>query len=61
MGRVWADRVVHSAFARNAIAQEAATEGELADLAREWTAWGRQEDAWFVILHSEVRARKVSR
>lgn len=58
---VWADRVVHSAFARNAIAQEAATETELAELAREWTAWGEQQDAWFVVLHSEVRARKGSR
>ncbi|WP_420113620.1 class I SAM-dependent methyltransferase [Pseudactinotalea sp.] len=54
----WADRVQHSSFARHAIDGGHATEAELAELAAAWHDWAARDEAWFVVVHGEVLARR---
>jgi 2-polyprenyl-3-methyl-5-hydroxy-6-metoxy-1,4-benzoquinol methylase len=54
---LWADRVVHSALADQAVERGLATADELRDLAGAWRIWGAAPDAWFVVLHGELLAR----
>lgn len=53
---LWADRVVQSALAEQAVARGLSTEAELRDLAEAWRAWGREPAAWFTVLHGELLA-----
>ncbi|PHH84489.1 hypothetical protein CDD83_1862 [Cordyceps sp. RAO-2017] len=55
---LWAERTVSSAFAQSALGAGLATEAELDETAAAWIRWGRQEDAWFSLLHGEVICRK---
>ena len=55
-GGLWADRVVGSAFAEQAVDRGLATRAELDDLADAWRAWSGSPDGWFGILHGEIRA-----
>lgn len=54
---LWADRVVRSAFADQALACGAADVAALRQLRAAWTDWGSRPDAWFLIPHGEVLAR----
>lgn len=54
---LWADRVVASAFARNAIDKGHATEDELKWISQIWRQWGAMEDGWFAVLHGEIICR----
>lgn len=54
---VWADRVVGSAFAEQAVAYGFATPTALARTAAGWRAWGATEDGWFVMPNGEIIAR----
>ncbi|MFL6098993.1 MAG: methyltransferase domain-containing protein [Actinomycetales bacterium] len=54
---LWADRVVHSALAEQALGGGLATAEELQSLGDAWRAWGDAPDAWFVVLHGELLAR----
>ena len=45
-----------SAFAEQAIDGGLATPAELEDIAAAWRAWSESPDAWFGILHGELRA-----
>jgi SAM-dependent methyltransferase len=54
---VWAERVVRSAFATQAVAYGLAAAAELAALADGWRDWGRRPGAVFVIVHGELLAR----
>jgi ubiquinone/menaquinone biosynthesis C-methylase UbiE/GNAT superfamily N-acetyltransferase len=56
-GGLWADRVVDSALAHQAVDRGFATEQELADLASGWRRWASDEDGWFSVLHGEILAR----
>jgi SAM-dependent methyltransferase len=56
-GGLWADRVVGSALARQAVDRGIATEAELRQIAQGWRRWAEQEDGWFTVLHGEVLAR----
>ena len=56
-GGLWADRVVDSALARQAVDRGLATERELAGIAAGWRRWAEQEDGWFSVLHGEILAR----
>ena len=56
-GGLWADRVVGSDFARQAVERELATPVELAALAAGWRRWAAEDDGWFSVLHGEVLAR----
>lgn len=56
-GGLWADRVVHSAFAEQAVSYGLSDPAELVDLAAGWGTWAGAEDGIFVVLGVEVLAR----
>ncbi len=53
---MWADRVIESAFATQAIERGLATEADLARLSAGWRRWATASDGWFAVLHGEVIA-----
>jgi SAM-dependent methyltransferase len=55
---LWADRTVASAYADRATEGGHATGEQLDAVAAAWREWGRQEDAWFSVLHGEILCRK---
>lgn len=55
-GGSWADRIASSAFADSARAL-GCSDADLDAMAAAWRAWGREPDAWFVIVHAELLAR----
>ncbi|MFC8195434.1 methyltransferase domain-containing protein [Streptomyces sp. NPDC057298] len=55
---LWADRTVASAYADRATEGGHATAEQLHAVADAWREWGRQEDAWFSVLHGEILCRK---
>jgi SAM-dependent methyltransferase len=56
-GGLWADRVVDSDLARQAVDRGFATVAELAVVADGWRRWAEHEDGWFSVLHGEILAR----
>jgi ubiquinone/menaquinone biosynthesis C-methylase UbiE len=54
--QTWAERVVSSAFASQAVAAGLTDRAELEDLAAGFRWWGEQPDAWFAVLHGELLA-----
>lgn len=54
-GGMWADRIVESAIAGQAVAGGHADAAELRDIAAAWRAWAAHPDGWFAILHGEIR------
>jgi hypothetical protein len=55
-GGLWADRVVGSALAEQAVERGFATAEELAEVAAGWRRWAEHHDGWFSVLHGEVLA-----
>ncbi len=55
-GEMWAERVVQSNFATNAVKFGAATISELEDLHNGWLDWSNRENAQFIVHHHEVVA-----
>lgn len=56
-GGTWAQRVVESAFAKQAVDSGAATSTDLERLAAGWRRWAAADDGWFSVLHGEIIAR----
>ena len=56
-GGTWAERVLRSSFAEQALAQGASSPDELAELSEAWRRWMAHPDAWFAILHAEILCR----
>ena len=56
-GGMWADRIVASAMAEQAVAEGFATGPELAGLADGWREWAASRDGWFAILSGEILCR----
>ncbi|MEP7091392.1 MAG: methyltransferase domain-containing protein [Nocardioidaceae bacterium] len=56
-GGLWADRVVDSDLARQAVERGVATADELVAIAGGWRRWAEQDDGWFSVLHGEILAR----
>lgn len=54
--QTWAERVVSSSFADQALAGGFADRAELEELSDAWRSWGEHPDAWFAVLHGEVLA-----
>jgi ubiquinone/menaquinone biosynthesis C-methylase UbiE len=54
---IWADRVVGSAFAAQALDYGFADTAGLARIAAGWRAWGASDDGWFVMPNGEIIAR----
>ena len=57
-GGLWADRVLLSAFAEQAIEYGLAGRDELEAIAAAWRRWAEQPDGFFAVLHVEVLARR---
>jgi SAM-dependent methyltransferase len=56
-GGMWADRVVESSTATQALERELTTAAELDDIARAWRAWIDADAGWFAVLHGELLCR----
>ncbi len=56
-GGLWADRMVHSGVARQAVDRGIATADELEQVADGWRRWAEHDDGWFSVLHGEILAR----
>jgi len=53
----WADRMLESRFAEQAVDSGEATRADLERVARGWREWAAAEDGWMSVLHGEVLAR----
>ncbi|HKD98500.1 MAG TPA: methyltransferase domain-containing protein [Micromonosporaceae bacterium] len=56
-GGMWADRVVGSDFARQAVDAGLATTGDLARISRAWLAWAEASDGWLALPNGEILCR----
>ncbi len=56
-GGLWADRIVESDVAQQAVERGIATVAELAVIAAGWRRWADQDAGWFSVLHGEILAR----
>ena len=57
-GELWAERVVRSSFAQQAMATDLARQRDLERLARAWRRWATSGDGLFVIPNVEVVCRR---
>lgn len=56
-GGLWAERVLASDYARQAVDGGHATPSDLDDMAAGFRAWAEHPDGWFAVFHAEVIAR----
>lgn len=55
---LWAERTVVSSFATTAIDANIAKKDDLEKVAEVWRKWGKEQDAWFSVLHGEIISYK---
>jgi ubiquinone/menaquinone biosynthesis C-methylase UbiE len=53
-GGMWADRILHTAIAEQAIAYGYAEQADLERISAGWREWSADKDAWFTITHGEI-------
>ncbi|WP_030158137.1 class I SAM-dependent methyltransferase [Glycomyces sp. NRRL B-16210] len=56
-GGLWAERSLHSDFAKQAVAGGFATQPELQAISDEWKRWAADPEGWLMIPHGEILAR----
>lgn len=56
-GRMWADRIVESALARQLLDSGMVTAGELDEIASAWLDWAAAANGWLGIPHGEILCR----
>lgn len=56
-GGLWAERILSSLLAEQAVERGIATADELAEMAAGWRRWAAAPDGWFSVTHGEVIAR----
>jgi len=56
-GGMWADRIVQSALADQAVDSGRAGRDDLQDMRRAWQQWAEADDGWFLVPHGEILAR----
>jgi ubiquinone/menaquinone biosynthesis C-methylase UbiE len=56
-GGMWADRILQSAIAEQAVSYGYATQTDLERISAAWHAWSAADDGWFAILHGEIVCR----
>ena len=56
-GGMWADRVLQSDMARQALESGAATRADLERISEAWRTWAADDDGWLSILHGEIICR----
>lgn len=57
-GGLWAERVLHSDFAKQALAYGFTTDAELRSISDAFTEWSNEESGVFVVVNVEVLARR---
>ncbi len=55
-GELWAERVLESSFAEQAVEYGLSTREELSSISTSWRRWAEQDDGFFVVLHAELIA-----
>jgi hypothetical protein len=53
-GRAWAERVLTTSFAEQAVGYGLATRAQLHDIAAAWLRWVDTDDGWFGMLQGEL-------
>ena len=53
----WAERMLESRFAEQAVTSGEASRAALEQIARGWLAWAEADDGWMSVLHGEILAR----
>ncbi|GAA4208720.1 methyltransferase domain-containing protein [Actinocatenispora rupis] len=56
-GGMWADRILDSAIARQAVDGGHATRADLERISAAWRAWAADEDGWISLVHGEIVCR----
>ena len=56
-GGMWADRILESALARQAVDTGLATRADLERMSAGWRQWADAEDGWYLVPHGEIIAR----
>ncbi|REE96859.1 class I SAM-dependent methyltransferase [Thermomonospora umbrina] len=56
-GGMWADRILESQMADQAVASGAATRPDLERISAGWRTWTAADDGWLTILHGEILCR----
>ena len=56
-GGMWAERILSSAMADQAVREGYADRADLERISAAWGAWAEQPDGWLSILHGEIVAR----
>jgi ubiquinone/menaquinone biosynthesis C-methylase UbiE len=56
-GGMWADRILHSALARDLVALGLATTAQREEIAAAWRTWAATPDGWLAIPHGEIVCR----
>ncbi|MCC3762237.1 methyltransferase domain-containing protein [Glycomyces sp. TRM65418] len=54
---LWADRSLHSDFAKQAVEGRHATQEELQAISEAWKVWGQNAASWLMIPHGEILCR----
>jgi ubiquinone/menaquinone biosynthesis C-methylase UbiE len=54
-GDLWAERITATTLAEQALGRGLATRSELDAMGEAWRRWAAHPDAWFAVLHGEVR------
>jgi SAM-dependent methyltransferase/GNAT superfamily N-acetyltransferase len=57
-GGMWAERVLQSSFAEQAVAYALSTREELESISGSWRRWAAHEDGFFIVVHAEMIARR---
>ena len=57
-GELWAERVVSSALAEQAVEYGLSSRNELKAIAAAWREWLEHDDGFFVVMHAELIARR---
>lgn len=55
---LWAERVIRSALAEQAISYGLSTRQELEEISNAWRRWAEHDDGVFVAVHAELIARR---
>ncbi|TVT59358.1 methyltransferase domain-containing protein [Amycolatopsis rhizosphaerae] len=56
-GGLWADRILESAIAGQAVSYGYATRADLKRISEGWREWSEAPDGWFSVLHGEILCR----
>ncbi|MFD2473872.1 class I SAM-dependent methyltransferase [Amycolatopsis silviterrae] len=56
-GGMWADRILNSRIAEQAVEGGHASAQDLRDISEAWRAWAADPDGWFAIPHGEILCR----